>query len=99
MTPAEVVAAEDASLMLTGASLDDPDFRVSVWEARCPWCPKSPELQVKPTLQGAGHHHRRFWDGGLSPPAFQHGTGACGVGRPGTAGDRGQGQRLRVAGP
>jgi hypothetical protein len=39
MTPAEVVAADDATLELTGASLDDPDFRVSKWRATCHWCP------------------------------------------------------------
>lgn len=41
MTPAEVVAAEDATLELTGVSLDDPDFRVSTWRATCHWCPRS----------------------------------------------------------
>ena len=41
MTPAEVVLADDATLELTGASLDDPDFRVSKWRATCHWCPKS----------------------------------------------------------
>ena len=41
MSPKEVVLAADATLELTGASLDDPDFRVSQWRATCHWCPKS----------------------------------------------------------
>lgn len=40
MTPAEVVAAEDAVLLTAGASLDDPAFRVSLWQAVCHWCPR-----------------------------------------------------------
>jgi hypothetical protein len=40
MTPAEVVAAEDAVLLTTGVSVDDPAFRVSVWQAVCHWCPR-----------------------------------------------------------
>ena len=41
MSPKEVVLADDATLELTGVSLDDPDFRVSKWRATCHWCPKS----------------------------------------------------------
>jgi hypothetical protein len=40
MTPAEVVAADDAVLLTAGFSLDDPAFRVSVWQAVCHWCPR-----------------------------------------------------------
>lgn len=39
MSPKEVVLAEDATLELTGVSVDDPDFRVSKWRATCHWCP------------------------------------------------------------
>ncbi|HQR25963.1 MAG TPA: hypothetical protein PLP61_02890 [Nocardioides sp.] len=41
MTPQEVVLADDATLVLTGVSADDPDFRVSAWRATCHWCPRS----------------------------------------------------------
>ena len=42
MTPREVVLADNAHLQWTAVSADDPDFRVSVWEAECTWCPRSP---------------------------------------------------------
>jgi hypothetical protein len=51
MTPEEVVLADDAELQLTGASLDDPDFRVSVWQATCHWCPTIRELGHKPIFR------------------------------------------------
>jgi hypothetical protein len=40
MTLEEVVHAEDATLELTGVSVDDPNFRVSTWLATCHWCPR-----------------------------------------------------------
>jgi hypothetical protein len=52
MTPQEVVAAVDATLQLTGVSADDPDFRFSVWEATCHWCPKvTSEARGRPTFR------------------------------------------------
>jgi hypothetical protein len=41
MTPKEVVLADNAQLVLTGVSADDPDFRLSIWQAMCTWCPKA----------------------------------------------------------
>lgn len=43
MTPKEVVSADGAHLVMTAVSADDPDFRVSFWEAECTWCPRSPK--------------------------------------------------------
>jgi hypothetical protein len=50
MTPEEVVLADDALLQMTGVSLDDPDFRVSLWTATCHRCPKSPDARFKPSF-------------------------------------------------
>ncbi len=92
MTPAEVVLADDATLGLTGISADDPDFRVSVWQATCHWCPKSEVGRPSFTALAitADGYSTATW-----PRPVRFGTGACGVGRPGPAGDRGPGQRLR----
>ena len=49
MTPREVVRADNARLLLTGVSADDPDFRLSVWEAECTWCPDPVEPRGLPT--------------------------------------------------
>jgi hypothetical protein len=43
MRPREVVHADNAVLRFAGVSLDDPDFRISVWTAECTWCPAQPE--------------------------------------------------------
>jgi hypothetical protein len=43
MTPREVVQADSARLQWAAVSADDPDFRVSIWEAECTWCPRPPE--------------------------------------------------------
>jgi hypothetical protein len=43
MTPREVVPADGARLQWTAVSTDDLDFRVSVWEAVCTWCPRYPK--------------------------------------------------------
>ena len=40
MSPREVVQADNAHLVWTAVSADDPDFRVSIWEAECTWCPR-----------------------------------------------------------
>jgi hypothetical protein len=40
MTPREVVEADGARLVMSAVSADDPDFRVSFWEAVCTWCPR-----------------------------------------------------------
>jgi hypothetical protein len=40
MRPREVVHADNAVLRFAGVSLDDPDFRISVWTAECTWCPR-----------------------------------------------------------
>jgi hypothetical protein len=50
MTPAEVVAADDATLLTAGVSLDDPDFRVSVWQAVCHWCPRGETTPIYSAL-------------------------------------------------
>lgn len=82
MTPREVVNAEDARLQWTAVSADDPDFRVSVWEAVCSWCPRSPKdsrfphpsfLGMAITKDGfatATYRHTgplEFEEGGLAP--------------------------------
>jgi hypothetical protein len=46
MTPAEVVAADDATLTMAGVSLDDPAFRISVWQAVCHWCPRGESTPI-----------------------------------------------------
>lgn len=48
MTPREVVRADNARLLLTGVSADDPDFRISVWEAGCTWCADLSEARGLP---------------------------------------------------
>jgi hypothetical protein len=48
MTPREVVAKPNAQLVMAGVSADDPDFRVSVWTAVCPWCPNDDEPRGRP---------------------------------------------------
>jgi hypothetical protein len=48
MTPREVVTKPKADLVLTGVSLDDPDFRVAVWSAPCTWCPNDDEPRGRP---------------------------------------------------
>jgi hypothetical protein len=48
MTPREVVTKPNAELLMTGLSADDPNFRVSLWRARCTWCPNDDELRGRP---------------------------------------------------
>ena len=52
MTPQEVVLKPNASLLLTGVSADDPDFRMSIWSAPCPWCPNDDEPRGRPRFYG-----------------------------------------------
>lgn len=81
MTPKEVVQADNAQLVMTAVSNDDPDFRVAVWQAECTWCPRDPESRFPhPSFTGmaitndgfatATYRHTRVIepeDGGLPP--------------------------------
>jgi hypothetical protein len=81
MTPREVVEADGARLVMSAVSTDDPDFRVSVWEAVCTWCPRQGESRfphpsftaMAITNDGfatATYRHTRvieFEEGGLAP--------------------------------
>ena len=52
MTPREVVNADNATLELSGMSLDDPDVRLSVWVAECRDCRIPKGLRSHPRFQG-----------------------------------------------
>jgi hypothetical protein len=81
MTPREVVEADGARLVLTAVSADDPDFRISFWEAACMWCPREHDSRFPhPTFTGmaitgdgfatATYRHTtfaEFEEGGLRP--------------------------------
>jgi hypothetical protein len=81
MTPREVVQADNARLVLSAVSTDDPNFRLSVWEAVCTWCPRQGESRFPhPSFTGMAitndgfltttYRHTKvieFEEGGLVP--------------------------------
>jgi hypothetical protein len=64
MTLREVVAQPNADLVLSGISLDDPDFRVAIWSAPCSWCPNDDEPRGRP----------RFWAMVITTDGFESTT-------------------------
>ncbi len=52
LSPREVVTADNAQLLHAAASAEDPDVRISIWEAICELCAMRFESQIHPSFKG-----------------------------------------------
>jgi hypothetical protein len=52
LSPREVVTAENAQLLHAASSAENPDVRISIWEAVCELCPIPFESQLHPSFKG-----------------------------------------------
>ncbi len=52
LSPRQVVTAGNAQLLHAAASAENPDVRISIWEAVCELCPIPFEGQLRPSFKG-----------------------------------------------